>query len=121
LLKFVDNYFIHEDDRGSIKGLVNFGNWKELNLIESKAGCIRGNHYHKTTTELFLILKGEIKIQTQQVINGQLEGKVEENIVTKGKVFLIEPFINHTFIILKDSKWINVLSDSKSSEDIHRI
>ena len=115
MIEFIESYFFHQDKRGSITGLINFGNWKELNFIESRAHCVRGNHYHPDIFEIFIILEGEITVKTQQVINGQLAGDLFENQVKKGDVFLIRPLINHTFLVCRDSRWINVLSDSPAN------
>ena len=51
MIEFISNYFEHSDERGSFQGLVNFGNWEEINIISSEAHSIRGNHYHKMTTQ----------------------------------------------------------------------
>jgi dTDP-4-dehydrorhamnose 3,5-epimerase-like enzyme len=123
MIKFIKNYFEHKDEKGSIRGLVNFGQWEEINIIESEAGVKRGNHYHKYTQELFIILEGRIKILLQKVINNQLVGEIKEYEVQKGDVFLIETSINHIFIILEKSRWINVLSKKieKQLTDIIRV
>ena len=43
-------------------GLLDFGQWQEANLIRSDAGAVRGNHYHKYTTEAFVLLEGQIQL-----------------------------------------------------------
>ncbi|MBW2604805.1 MAG: WxcM-like domain-containing protein [Deltaproteobacteria bacterium] len=122
MLKFIKPYFMYEDKRGALEGLINFGEWKEINLISSLAGIERGNHYHKETLELFIILEGKINVIVQKVKDGKLLGSKAERIVKGGDVFLIDPFINHTFRVLNDAKWINVLSTKidPQNPDIHR-
>jgi len=123
MIKFIDNYFSAIDNRGSILGLINFGTWGELNLIRSEAGVIRGNHYHKSTKEGFVILSGKIEIILQKVKDGQLVGEVATYDVSEGSVFLIEPMVNHKFFIEVPSVWMNFLSLAMeaSSPDIHRV
>ena len=123
MIKFISNYFEHKDERGSIKGLVNFGQWEELNIIESEAGMIRGNHYHIVTEELFVILDGKISVSVQKVENKIFIGEIEEFIVKSGDVFLIEKGTNHIFEILEKSRWINMLSTKTDNKcpDIVRI
>jgi dTDP-4-dehydrorhamnose 3,5-epimerase-like enzyme len=123
MLRFVNRYFVHTDERGSIQGLVNQGNWKELNLISSDAGVIRGNHYHKNTQELFIILEGEIEVQTQKVRHGHLDETISEYHVKAGDVFWIDPMPTHVFTPRKFSKWINALSEpvDKEHPDFYRI
>ncbi|NOT77556.1 MAG: cupin domain-containing protein [Bacteriovoracaceae bacterium] len=118
MIKFIENYFAHSDERGSIKGLFNFGTWEEGNLITSNAGTIRGGHYHKGTNELFIILDGRIEITTKE-LGGDKE---VVSVVTTGDVFFIEPNIVHTFKCIEDSRWINVLSKKMEqvSPDFYR-
>ena len=35
-MKIIKPYFKFEDERGSIKGIINKGNWEEINYIFSK-------------------------------------------------------------------------------------
>ena len=124
MIEFITNYFKYSDERGSIDGLVNFGNWKEINIICSEAGTIRGNHYHKNIDELFLVLEGQIKITLQKVLGDKaLDNEKETFIVLEGDVFLIKKNVNHIFEIIEKSKWINVLPKrvNKLKPDIHRI
>jgi dTDP-4-dehydrorhamnose 3,5-epimerase-like enzyme len=115
LIKRIPNYFSHRDDRGSIRGIINFGTWEEMNFITSDAGTVRGNHYHKYTKEAFLILEGEINIMTKNVKTNKKF--VDEEVVKQGDFFIIEPFILHTFRIIKDSKWLNLLSHKMGDDD----
>ena len=123
MLRFVNRYFVHIDDRGSIQGLIHDGVWRELNLITSDAQIIRGDHYHKKTQELFIILEGEIEVRTQTIIDGKLQGTVSINTVKGGDVFFVEPMINHIFIPKTFSKWINALSEpmTQPNPDMHRV
>ena len=124
MIEFIPNYTKHSDKRGYFRGLINFGNWEEINFICSEAGTIRGNHYHENTDELFIILEGKIKIILQNVLGKKdLENKKKTFSVKEGDVFLIKKNVNHIFEIIEHSKWINVLSQKidKEKPDIHRI
>ena len=106
MIDFINSYFNHQDEKGSIVGLVNFGQWEELNIIESLKDAVRGGHYHLKTSELFIILEGRIEVCLENI--NQSKTKIVE--VKKGDVFLIKPRIIHTFTILENSSWINCLS-----------
>ena len=124
MIEFIPNYFELSDDRGSFQGLVNFGTWKEVNIICSEAGAIRGNHYHKNTDELFIILEGKIRITLQAVLSDEeLDAEKKTVDVQMGDVFKIEKNVNHIFEIKENSKWLNILSQilDKNSPDLHRI
>lgn len=121
MIKFLDNYFTKSDARGSIKGLINCGTWREINLIQSEANVVRGNHYHKSTIEGFIILSGRILVTLQRVSNGELIGEAIESEVGAGKVFIIETMVSHRFVTIESSEWINFLSLPINSAlpDIH--
>ena len=124
MIEFIPNYFELSDERGSFLGLINFGTWKEVNIICSEADTVRGGHYHENTDELFLILEGKIKITLQKVlVNKVLDNEKETFDVQEGDVFLIKKNVNHIFETIEYSKWINVLSQklNKDKPDIHRI
>jgi len=117
-MKRIKPYQQREDVRGKLIGLMNEGTWEEFNYLETKAGEIRGNHYHKNTKELFFIIEGEIDIEiTQQ------NGAVSIEHITTGDVVLIEPYENHTFYCLTKTKWVNALSKrfELGNPDIHTI
>lgn len=122
MVKFIKHYFFHTDARGSITGLVQFDQWEEVNHILSVRGTVRGGHYHKEAKELFVILSGKIEVTTRNVKDGRLVEEVDVVVVMTGDVFLVEPFVDHTFKCLEDSEWINLLSKKtdKDRMDIFR-
>ena len=124
MIEFIPNYIKHSDKRGHFIGLLNFGDWQEINFICSEANTVRGNHYHENTDELFIILEGKIKIILQKVLGKKNLANYQKTFnVKEGDVFLIKKNVNHIFEIIEPSKWINVLSQKIDGEkpDIHRI
>lgn len=111
-------YIASVDERGGFWGITQ-DQWAEVNLIETKAHHVRGNHYHKETRELFFIVSGEIDV----VIDDLRSGKHAEISVHKGDVFIIEPYELHTFRTKTDAQWINMLSKplDQQSPDFHRL
>ena len=92
-MKIINSYFRFNDDRGEIKGIINEGNWEESNLIFSKKGSIRGNHYHKETTELIFLIEGKIEIILMDlIVKKKITLVLEENSILK-----ITPYTLHTF------------------------
>jgi dTDP-4-dehydrorhamnose 3,5-epimerase-like enzyme len=111
MINILKNYVVKEDSRGIMKGLVNQGKWKELNFFSTFAGQIRGNHYHKKTDELFIILKGKIEIEWSKVDSkGKKIYDLNKITVKMGDVFIIKRNTRHIFNIIEDSEWINGLS-----------
>lgn len=122
MIRFIAPYFSHSDQRGGITGLINFGEWREVNVIRSDAGAIRGNHFHKGTTEAFVLLEGRLRIILERVSNGALSGSCDVVMAEAGQVFLIEPNVCHEFEVLEPSVWINLLDIALNPDnpDMHR-
>jgi len=115
----ISPYFSFTDGRGKLTGIMQGEKWEEINYIESLKGCIRGNHYHKKTKEGFYIIDGRIKVSLLD-INTNLK---KDFIAKKGDIFVIKPNTLHTFKVLGDSRWVNMLSKAmnKDSKDICKI
>ena len=124
MITFYKNYFHNADSRGLIKGIINEGNWQEINYFETTKNQIRAEHYHKETDELFIILKGKIKITLEKIDNnGNRSSKKENYEIKKDDIFVISRMTYHIFEILENSIWINALSKKMdlSNPDIHSI
>jgi dTDP-4-dehydrorhamnose 3,5-epimerase-like enzyme len=122
MIIFLKSHVVKEDSRGIMKGLINQGKWEELNFFSTVAGQIRGNHYHKKTDELFIILKGKIEIEWAEVDKeGRKIHDLNKVFVNGGDVFIIKRKTRHIFNIIEDSEWINGLSQKmeKNSPDIY--
>jgi mannose-6-phosphate isomerase-like protein (cupin superfamily) len=115
LYRRIEQYFEHIDPRGSIQGLINSGSWREINLISSDAGAVRGRHYHKLTEECFIILSGRILVKFRKPLPGKSD-LYAEMIFYAGDVFTVNPLVEHTFEILEKAQWINLLSIPMDSE-----
>ena len=61
-MRIIKPYLENSDNRGLFFGIINYGNWEEINYIETNSGNIRGDHYHKNTIEMFFIIEGEIEL-----------------------------------------------------------
>ena len=80
LIQFLKPDFEHVDERGKLVQLVHDG-WKQVNVIESKAGQVRGNHYHKMNKEAFYVVKGEFDLWLEK------NGESETYHLTTGQMF----------------------------------
>lgn len=110
-------YFYSVNGRGKFVGIFQGHRWKEINYVESIKGSVRGNHYHKETKEGFFIIDGKISVTLIDVMNRSKKAFI----ANKGDTFLVNPNTLHTFEILENSKWINMLSKPFNTEakDIH--
>ena len=86
----------YKDDRGIIKDLIQKKNINAITYITINKNKIRGNHYHKKTTQWNYILSGKLKVYTKQK-KSRLKVKIHE----KGSFFHSPPKEMHAFLALK--------------------
>lgn len=114
----IKSYFNFNDNRGKFVGIFQDYRWKEINYVESANSSVRGNHYHKQTVEGFFIIEGKIRICLIDFKNNSKRIFIAK----KGDIVIVKPYTLHTFEIIEDSKWINMLSRPlKGSKDFHRL
>jgi dTDP-4-dehydrorhamnose 3,5-epimerase-like enzyme len=88
--------FEHIDDRGKLTQLCRDG-YKQINVVESKAGSFRGGHYHKLNHETFFVVKGEFELTAQK------DGKSEIYRFKEGDMFSVPPYVIHEFFYISDT------------------
>ena len=88
--------FKFQDERGWLMQLVH-GGYKQFNIIFSREGVLRGDHYHKENKEAFFVISGsfELTVKTADV--------EEKHTFSKGDMFLIPPYVIHSFYYLEDT------------------
>ena len=79
------------DKRGSIQPLVDLM-MKSAVMIESKAGTLRANHYHKTDWHYCYVIKGKIEYFHREVNSTK---KPELIIVEKENMIFTPPMVEH--------------------------
>jgi len=57
----------HSDDRGSFVEVLKTMGSGQISISTSKPGVIRGNHFHHTKNEKFLVVKGEAIIRFRRI------------------------------------------------------
>ena len=62
LFQIIKPDFEYSDQRGQLKQLVHDG-WKQVNVLVTNAGVIRGIHYHKISREAFYLLSGSVDVR----------------------------------------------------------
>lgn len=111
-------YLHFKDARGSFIGLINEGNWKEINIVDTQKGHSRGNHYHKNTEEVIFILSGQATVSLQN-----MHSPIEKIRFTLNAMegVLIKPYTLHEFYYTQDTKHISLLNNVFDSQnpDLH--
>ena len=93
--------FIFNDERGSLTQLIHEG-FKQINVITSKAGTIRGGHYHQLNEEAFYIINGKVRLFVE------LDKHKSEYIFHSGDMFLIHKNVIHDFEFLEDTLLVSM-------------
>jgi quercetin dioxygenase-like cupin family protein len=86
------------DRRGTITDVLDGTRVECVTLVTSKKGAVRGNHYHKKTTQYTYVLDGRFRLFTQRV------GRpVQSRLVKAGDLVVTPPLERHAFVALEDS------------------
>ena len=96
MIKIIKPDFVFEDERGTLTQLIHEG-YNQINVVTSKAGVERGNHYHALNREGFYVVDGSF------LLEAILNGKSESDQFKKGDMFIIEPNVMHRFVYLEDT------------------
>lgn len=60
------------DERGNLSELIKSRQFGQMFVSTTQPGITRGNHYHDTKIEKFMVLKGEAIIRFRHVLNGEV-------------------------------------------------
>lgn len=86
------------DSRGEITDIVENIPFDSLTLITCTRGAVRGNHYHKETTQYTYVMAGKCRYYAQKP-----GGPVEQALVEKGDLVVSPPLERHAFEALEDA------------------
>jgi dTDP-4-dehydrorhamnose 3,5-epimerase-like enzyme len=101
-----------EDARGIIQTLV-IGDIGSIQVITSKAGTIRANHYHKSDSHYMFVLKGSMKYFHRPADSSS---PAEWVLVCSGQMVYTPPGVEHAVEFLEDSEFLNITSKSRAQE-----
>lgn len=87
------------DERGSISDILYSDEIHHVAIIQSKAGALRGNHYHKETTQYIYMNEGHLKYWYKN----QEDSEPSSVIVKKGWLIETPPFEIHALECQVDS------------------
>jgi len=70
----------HKDDRGTFYEILKTLDSGQFSLSTTAPGVTRGNHYHHTKNEKFLVVRGEALIQFKHIVTNEIiEYKVSDS------------------------------------------
>ncbi|MBR2543010.1 NAD-dependent epimerase/dehydratase family protein [Candidatus Saccharibacteria bacterium] len=110
------------DERGLFSELVHTENSGQFSVSTSKPGITRGNHYHHTKIEKFIVIKGEATISMRKVG----EEKVHEFKVSGDKIEIVTIPVGYTHNIKNTGKdemilliWCNEIFDNNNPDTFY--
>lgn len=107
------------DERGSFTELTRTMSAGQFSISFSKPGVVRGNHYHHTKMERFIVVKGQAKIGFTNIVTGEsYEFEVDDSDI---KIVTIPVGFTHNIEnIGKDEMilaiWCNELFDKENPD-----
>ena len=104
LIDYLKPDFVFENDSGSLKQLVHDG-WKQINIIVSCAGSVRGGHCHRYNKEAFYIIKGSFYLTVWTGIDKK------KYHIHSGDFFQINENVYHTFEYIEETWLISMYNN----------
>ena len=104
-----------EDSRGTITDIVEQIDFNGATIISSKAGSIRGNHYHKESVQYIYVLEGRMISRSKKM--GE---KLTEVVVQRGDLISHEKYEAHMFEALEDTTFLVLSSGLRTGKDYEK-
>lgn len=94
----------YSDERGSFYEILRTMDSGQFSVSTSKPGVTRGNHYHDTKNEKFVVIKGEALIELRNIFNDE----VIQYRVSEKKIEVVEmiPGYTHNITNTGDSEMV---------------
>ena len=90
------------DERGEITNVID-ARIQSVIMVTSKAGAIRGNHYHKQQVQYVYLMSGKFQFLTKDVAS---DGPIESVVIEAGDLVTTQPMVAHTMHFLEDSVFL---------------
>ncbi len=96
-----------KDARGDIADIFYKENINHVAVINSRKGALRGDHYHKQTTQAMYMSKGSLKYYYQEYDAKKKKwGKTKSVVVKEGEIVTTRPYEIHALEILENNQFI---------------
>ncbi len=121
--KMVSTAVKNVDERGSFIELVRTYENGQFSVSFSKPGIVRGNHYHHTKMERFIVIKGKAKISFKSIVNDDKYSFVVDD--SEIKIVTIPVGYTHNIENIGDGEmilaiWCNELFDKNHPDTYYK-
>lgn len=98
----------NEDDRGNFSELFRTHQAGQVSISTTKPGIVRGQHYHHTKIEKFIVVKGRARIGFTNILDDtdNYEIEVDDSVI---QIVTIPPGYIHNIVNTGDDEMIMVL------------
>lgn len=117
--KFSYELLEHKDNRGAFVEILKTTNSGQFSISTSKPGITRGNHYHNTKNEKFLVIKGQATIRFREINSKEI---IEYHVSDK-KLEVVDIPVGYTHNITNTGSdemiliiWANELFDKENPD-----
>lgn len=98
---------MHIDERGSFTEILKMKDFGQVSINVSKQGIVKGNHWHKTKVEKFLVVKGKAKITFKNYFNNNtIDYYVDDK---KYEIVDIPPGYSHSITNIGEEDLVTVI------------
>ncbi|MFA5935784.1 MAG: cupin domain-containing protein [Patescibacteria group bacterium] len=105
-----------EDDRGSIRDIFAHDPKDSCTVVVSKKGAVRGNHYHKLSTQYTYVVSGQLTMLSQNVG----ETTIEKHVLRPGDMMTHGPNEAHTLIADEDTVFLAFADGLRGGEEYEK-
>ena len=105
---------VHKDSRGSIFDILEGKKIRHVGLITSRKGAVRGNHYHKKSTQYTFILKGTVRFFRKDL--RAKAGEIVSFVLRPGDLAIDPPRVAHAVVDLEDCEFLDLTDVSREDD-----
>lgn len=105
-----------KDKRGTITDIFSNNPKDHCTIIFSKKGAVRGNHYHKKSTQYTFVVSGQLTMLSQK--NG--EKKIYKHTLKTNDIMIHKPKEIHTLIADKDTIFLAFADGVRGGKDYEK-
>jgi len=102
------------DARGNIENYDLICPVNMANIITSKKGSIRANHYHPEQLQQVLIVSGRYVSVCKDLLTP--DATTNSMVVAAGDLVVTPPMVAHTMIFLEDTTFINLVGGNRDHD-----
>lgn len=110
-----------KDNRGSIIDIFTNEPKDHCTIVTFNRYAVRGNHFHKKSTQYSFIISGKLKMVTARVDKkGHITGKITKEIVTQNTLIEHKPYCAHAFKALKNSNLLAFVNGKRGGKNYEK-